>query len=112
MSRNSCTINSASAFDLPLTATVIIDAEALQIAQVDVLWRISDEAGEPVLASPLVQQLAHEGGAREAADARAVRELVGMPVARPQARAAGLPVDRLSASAYEDLRKCPYRFFA
>lgn len=86
--------------------------QALQTAQVDVLWRISDEAGEPVLASPLVQQLAHEGGAREAPDARAVRELASQPVARPQARAAALPVDRLSASAYEDLRKCPYRFFA
>lgn len=76
------------------------------------LWRISDEAGEPVLASPLVQQLAQEGGAREAPDARAVRELASQPVARPQAQAAALPVDRLSASAYEDLRKCPYRFFA
>ena len=34
------------------------------------------------------------------------------PVARPLPRAAGLLPDRLSASACEALRTCPYRFFA
>ncbi|OYU72684.1 MAG: exonuclease, partial [Burkholderiales bacterium PBB5] len=33
-------------------------------------------------------------------------------MARPAAGGALLPVDSLSASAYEDLRRCPYRFFA
>ncbi len=85
---------------------------ALQTAQVDVLWRLTDEAGEPVLASPLVQQLEFTSGAPRAADVREVRELVYQPVPRPGAQAAGLPVAALSASAYDDLRKCPYRFFA
>lgn len=85
---------------------------ALQTPQVDVLWRLTDEAGEPVLASPLVQQLEFIRGALRADDARAMRELSPRPVPRPQAQAASLPVAALSASAYDDLRKCPYRFFA
>ncbi|MEY2618179.1 MAG: putative ATP-dependent nuclease subunit [Pseudomonadota bacterium] len=86
--------------------------QALQTAQVDVLWRLTDEAGEPVLASPLVQQLEFARGAQRAPDAREVRALEPAPVARPQARASTLTVQSLSASAYDDLRKCPYRFFA
>ena len=86
--------------------------QALQTAQVDVLWRVTDEAGEPVLASPLAQQLHFAGQASPGLDARVLRELTPQPVARPQAQAAHLTVDKLSASAYEDLRRCPYRFFA
>ena len=85
---------------------------ALQTPQVDVLWRLTDEAGEPVLASPLVQQLEFMQGALRAADVREMRELAHQPVPRPRAQAAGLPVVSLSASAYDDLRNCPYRFFA
>ncbi len=85
---------------------------ALQTPCVEVWWRTSDEAGEPVLGSPLVQQLMASRPGEAAADARDGRELVPQPVARPQAQAATLGVERLSASAYEDLRKCPYRFFA
>ncbi len=85
---------------------------ALQTPQVDALWRLTDEAGEPVLASPLVQQLEFMQGATRAADARELRELAYQPVPRPQAQAAALPVASLSASAYDDLRSCPYRFFA
>ncbi len=86
--------------------------QALQVPQVDVLWRTSDEAGEPVLASPLVQQLAFDGSARSGQDTREPCELVAQPVLRPGPQAASLAVDKLSASAYEDLRTCPYRFFA
>ncbi|MFY8102806.1 MAG: RecB family exonuclease, partial [Ramlibacter sp.] len=85
---------------------------ALQTPQVDVLWRLTDEAGEPVLASPLVQQLEFMQGALRAADVREMRELAHQPVPRPRAQAAGLPVVSLSARAYDDLRNCPYRFFA
>ena len=86
--------------------------QALRTPQVDVLWRVSDEAGEPMMASPLVQQLVLEGVGRVAGDARVRRALEPAVVVRPGVQAPQLPVAALSASAYEDLRKCPYRFFA
>jgi ATP-dependent helicase/nuclease subunit B len=86
--------------------------QALQVPQVDVLWRRSDDSGEPVLASPLVQALRLAHPLPLAADPRERRELPLQPVARPAAQAPALAVERLSASAYEDLRRCPYRFFA
>lgn len=86
--------------------------QALQTAQADVLWRLTDEAGEPVLASALVQQLEFASAAQRAPDARQMHELVHQPVVRPRAQAASLSMAALSASAYDDLRKCPYRFFA
>jgi len=65
-----------------------------------------------VLASPLVQGLRLQGVAAPAADPRAPREVEAAPVARPLPQVVQLPVTQLSASAYDDLRKCPYRFFA
>ncbi len=85
---------------------------ALRIPQVDVLWRKTDDTGEPVLPSPLVQQLVLDAQGRRAAEPRERRDVVPQPVARPAPAAPALDVARLSASAYEDLRKCPYRFFA
>lgn len=86
--------------------------QAMQTPQVDVLWRKTDDTGEPVLPSPLVQQLVLEGSAARAADPRERRELVAQPVGRPAPVAPQLRVPQVSASAYDDLRKCPYRFFA
>ncbi|MBP6404337.1 MAG: PD-(D/E)XK nuclease family protein [Proteobacteria bacterium] len=86
--------------------------QALAVAQVDVLWRTADAAGEPVLPSPLVQQLQLDGAARTGADPRAEHAVAVTPTPRPRPSGAALPVARLSASAYEDLRRCPYRFFA
>ena len=85
---------------------------ALTAPQVDVLWRTSDEGGEPLLPSPLVQALRLPGAVALAQDPRAWRELAATPVRRPAPAAPQLPVSRLSASAYQDLRHCPYRFFA
>jgi ATP-dependent helicase/nuclease subunit B len=86
---------------------------ALQAPHVDLVWRASDDSGEPVLPSPLVQALRLERPELPlAADPRAVRMLEPRPVTRPLPVAPSLPVDPLSASAYEDLRRCPYRFFA
>ena len=86
---------------------------ALCAPQVDILWRRGDEGGEPLLPSPLVQALqAVPGAAVEAADPRPSRSIAATPVAMPRPQGDALPVKRLSASAYEDLRKCPYRFFA
>jgi ATP-dependent helicase/nuclease subunit B len=85
---------------------------ALRTRHCDVLWRTSDDSGEPVLASSLVQSLMLEGRAAPAADPRDLREVPAQPVARPVPASTLLPVAQLSASAYEDLRRCPYRFFA
>lgn len=85
--------------------------DAIAAPHCDVLWRAVDDNGEPLLASPLVQLLLLRGGAQAAGDARAQVALQAQAVARPQPAGAALPVTQLSASAYEDLRRCPYRFF-
>ena len=85
---------------------------ALQVPLADVLWRASDDTGERSLASPLVQALRLEGAGTPADDPRALREEVAQPVPRPGPLAPGLAPAQLSASSYEDLRRCPYRFFA
>ncbi len=89
---------------------------ALAHASVDVLWRQSD-GGERRMASAWVQALTLEdapdgGGADGLDDARALRAIEVVPQQAAQACGDGLPVERLSASAYDDLRNCPYRFFA
>ncbi|PWW49037.1 ATP-dependent helicase/nuclease subunit B [Melaminivora alkalimesophila] len=86
--------------------------QALALPAVDLVWRMADEGGEPLLASPLLQQLTLRGLAVPGQDACLQREVLPAPVARPQVVGSALPVRSLSASAYEDLRKCPYRFFA
>lgn len=85
---------------------------ALQTPACDLLWRAGDEGGEPLLPSPLVQALLLEGANTASADPRASRSLTPAPVARPLPVGDTLPVRQLSASAYSDLRACPYRFYA
>ena len=87
-------------------------ANALRTPRVDILWRMGDEGGEPLLASPLVLALQLDGGAAPGHDARVPRSVPAAPVPRPMPVGARLPVRRLSSSAYSDLRHCPYRFFA
>lgn len=110
---------SAQREQLGLPSRAVLEAElragwrsALQTPYCDVVWRRSDEAGEPVLASALVQALAFDGGVSAAPDPRGRRELAPTPVARPLPVASALGVEKLSASAYQDLRHCPYRFHA
>ncbi|MDF3823050.1 hypothetical protein P3G55_24365, partial [Leptospira sp. 96542] len=104
--------------------------EALQTAQeaawnealaracpVDILWRCGDADGEPLLASPLVQQLRIDVLARAASEPRDQRAVAPAPTPRPAPRllapwTEALRPERLSASAYQDLRHCPYRFHA
>lgn len=88
--------------------------QALQAPVVEVLWRSSDDTGEHIAASPLVQCLRLKPGASEvfAKDPRASRQVTPAPVLPPMPHGDRLPVRQLSASAYEDLRTCPYRFFA
>ncbi len=85
---------------------------ALQAPFCDVLWRSSDDSGEALLPSPLVLALQLEAQVAEGVDPREQRELQPAPTEPPQAIGAALPVAELSASGYEDLRRCPYRFFA
>ena len=85
---------------------------ALQAPFSDVLWRASDDSGEALLPSPLVLALQFEAVVAGGGDPREQRPLQAAPTAPPQAMGAALPVTEISASAYEDLRRCPYRFFA
>lgn len=84
---------------------------ALQFKPVDVLWRNS-EGGERIMPSGFVQALLLKPEVELAADARVQRALTLQPTPMPAPMGQALPVTRLSASAYEDLRRCPYRFFA
>ncbi|WP_422843193.1 PD-(D/E)XK nuclease family protein [Acidovorax sp. M2(2025)] len=87
-------------------------ANALRTPVVDVLWRTSDEGGEPLLASALVLALQLQGEAAQGADARPARTVQAAPTLRPLPVGQALPVQQLSSTAYSDLRHCPYRFFA
>ena len=87
-------------------------ALALRVPQVDVLWRNTDDSGEPLLPSPLVQSLQLQELAALGAEGREARLIQIRPTERPQPRGDALPTQPLSASGYEMLRACPYRFFA
>ena len=84
---------------------------ALCMPHIDVLWRQS-EAGERLMPSGFVQEVLLTQAPPLAADPRTQRLLAPMPVPHPLPTGNALPLSRLSASAYEDLRRCPYRFFA
>ncbi|WP_395685171.1 PD-(D/E)XK nuclease family protein [Caenimonas koreensis] len=86
--------------------------QALQTPHCDLLWRRSDESGEPLLPGTLVQQLRLAHGLDLAADPRTVRSLDANPTPRPTASGERLHITKLSPTAYADLRACPYRFFA
>ncbi len=83
----------------------------LCMPHVDLLWRAS-EAGERLMPSGFVQELLLKKAVAPATDPRVQRARAAQPTPRPQPTGQALPVARLSASAYEDLRRCPYRFFA
>ncbi len=84
---------------------------ALQFPHVDVLWRQS-EGGEHLMASGFVQELQLGQSGAMAPDPRVLRTLSAKPGAMPRPTGAALALTRLSSTAYEDLRRCPYRFFA
>jgi ATP-dependent helicase/nuclease subunit B len=86
---------------------------ALQTPLCDVFWRTGDETGEALLASPLVQLLElSQTPCAPADDPRVTRTLPGTPTARPLPVGKDVPVPYLTQGAYDDLRLCPYRFFA
>ncbi len=86
---------------------------ALQTPVRDVFWRTSDETGEALLPSPLVQLLElSQTQCATAVDPRVKRTVLGTPSERPQPTGDLLPVPYLTQGSYDDLRMCPYRFFA
>jgi ATP-dependent helicase/nuclease subunit B len=88
----------------------------LRLPQVTLLRRL-DDGGEPLAPSPLVERLAlviaRAGGSIPAAPDPRLRQAVDLqPLPKPVPAAPDLLPARLSASACEMLRSCPYRFFA
>jgi len=117
------TVEQRAALGLPSRAS-LADAAAgawratLGTPLLDILWR-SQERGESMLPSAWVQALpgfsevASPGAPdRRGNDPRSMRSLSARVAARPTPSARDVLPDRLSASAYQDLRHCPYRFFA
>ena len=93
-------------------------AQVLRLPQLTLLHRAADD-GEALAASPWVELLRLAVRSRAgpeawvtAPDPRVTLTLRITPTARPQPRAPSLLPPRLSASACEALRACPYRFFA
>lgn len=88
---------------------------AMTLAQVDVLWR-SAQGDQAVLPCVWVQaMLAARTSLPLAPDPRRPVAVQPVAIARPLPSLPGvspLRPSRLSASAYEDLRTCPYRYFA
>ncbi len=84
---------------------------ALTAPYLDVLWRLS-EGGERLMPSGFVQELLLLQSLELTADPRPARAVPLEQTRHPQPTAQSLPITTLSASAYEDLRRCPYRFFA
>ncbi|OYT99427.1 MAG: hypothetical protein CFE40_06130 [Burkholderiales bacterium PBB1] len=106
-----------------LTAAQRRDRDLLAFAHVlrgapVTLLRRTDDDGEPLSASPWLERLsaarqtASRAPASPAPDARLERWVAAQPIARPLPTAPALLPHRLSASACEALRACPYRFFA
>ena len=92
-------------------------AHALAAPQVTLLRSHADADGEPLSDSPLVQRLALDLAAQGRAlaewqDPRPTLRLEAQPLSRPLPVAADALPTRVSASAVEALRDCPYRFFA
>ena len=84
---------------------------ALTSPRLDVLWRLS-ESGERLMPSGFVQELQLRQPMPLAADPRPARTVQLQPTPQPMPTGQTLAIHKLSASAYEDLRRCPYRFFA
>ena len=83
---------------------------ALQAPHLDLLWRQS-EGGEHVMPGVwMLQVLQHH--AVNGQETRSERVLPLRPSRMPMPQAGLARMCHLSASSYDDLRRCPYRFFA
>jgi ATP-dependent helicase/nuclease subunit B len=84
-------------------------AQMLRLPNVMLLRRASED-GEPLARSAFVEQLFTQRAPPELPVPMVYRSVMPAPITRPAPQA--LPPARLSASAVEALRDCPYRFFA
>jgi ATP-dependent helicase/nuclease subunit B len=84
---------------------------ALEQPCLDILWRTS-ERGQRVPPSPWLDPWLVAAPVTSTPDPREMQALERQEACRPLPTAAELLPERLSASAYQDLRDCPYRFFA
>lgn len=84
---------------------------ALAAPELDLLWR-TQERGEAVQPSPWVQALMPAAASSPSTDPRPLRSLRVQATVPPAPAVPDLLPGALSASAYQDLRDCPYRFFA
>lgn len=111
----------AEALGIPTTGErqhreLLAFAHLVQQARVTLLRRRSHD-GQPLAASRHLERLRSALSARglhleEAADPREVRAFAAQPALPPAPSAPDLLPSRLSASACEALRACPYRFYA
>lgn len=86
-------------------------AHLLTLPRVQLLWR-SQHQGDAVAAAPWVQAVQGTTAFQAGIDPRVGRVLSVLPRTEPRPVAADLLPQALSASAFQDLRDCPYRFFA
>ena len=91
-------------------------AHLLRHGELTLLWRQSQD-GEPLNPAVLLERLRlarQRAGLDEPPwnDPREQRACMPVPVNASRPRAPGLVPERLSATSYEALRACPYRFFA
>lgn len=86
-------------------------AHLLRQPNLQLLWR-SQQQGDAVGAAPWVQALQAQGLAQPGDDPRVRRRVAAVAQTDPAPTAPDLLPPALSASAYQDLRDCPYRFFA
>lgn len=98
-------------------AQTLAFAQVLRLPHLTLLHRM-DDGGDPLRPSPLVERLrlavarAKRGDLASAPHTLVAHAIEPQPVRRPAPSAAELLPQRLSASACEALRSCPYRFFA
>ena len=88
----------------------------LSFAELDIITSASDDAVELLPSPLLLEWQLHSNAALRtitpAADPRTLRGVPEQPQSAPLPCASSLPVHTISASSYNNLRACPYRFFA
>jgi ATP-dependent helicase/nuclease subunit B len=94
------------------TAQLQAFAHVLAAAPHITLLRRRAEAGQPLAPSPLLERLSLAMPLQPWVDPRLERQLAPTPIRLTAPSASPLMPHRLSASACEALRACPYRFFA
>jgi ATP-dependent helicase/nuclease subunit B len=115
--QGSWTVGQRTALGLPTRAEIEITqrlawAQAIAAPGCQLLWHEKESGDEPVLPSQLLLELQLDGLVTTLPDPRQWQEFAFTPMFQARPQGERLAVTSVSASAYEDLRRCPYRFFA